>query len=397
MRRHSAPQIVVDGVLVALAYIIAFHFRFDGDPPDALRPAAWHDAPWVVPARARGLHALCGLYAKWWRYLDPARLRVAPPGGRRRDARGSSGWSPCCTRSSPTRSSPRRASRSSADVARLGPRRRRSRSSCSSRLCSARRPLRAPARASSGPCAASAARKDARSVLIVGAGEGGQLVAARDGRATRSSATGPVGFVDDDPRKLRHAPRHGLRVLGTTSERELGRVLDECRARRGHHRHPLCARHGAPRRGRRLPRPRRSPSAPRRRSSSSCRAAPTVMRQVRDVQVEDVLGREPVPHGARARRRLPLRPDRARHRRRRLDRLRALPPDRPRRAAPAHPPRPRGGQPLRDPPRARGGPPLPRRRRRAGRLQGGGALPRGRRASTGPTWSSTPPPTSTCG
>ncbi len=80
-----------------------------------------------------------------------------------------------------------------------------------------------------------------------------------------------------------------------------------------------------------------------------------VTRQLREVQVEDMLGREPVRDGARARRRLPDRPGRDGDRRRRLDRQRAVPPDRPRRPAPAGPRRPRRGQPVRDSPRARGG------------------------------------------
>ncbi|MEA2471762.1 MAG: hypothetical protein QOE38_2761, partial [Thermoleophilaceae bacterium] len=66
------------------------------------------------------------------------------------------------------------------------------------------------------------ARKGAREVLIVGAGNGGQLVAAELRRNPELGGV-PIGFVDDDPRKagVRIA---GLKVEGTTDE--LPRVLD---------------------------------------------------------------------------------------------------------------------------------------------------------------------------
>jgi FlaA1/EpsC-like NDP-sugar epimerase len=132
------------------------------------------------------------------------------------------------------------------------------------------------------------ARRDAREVLIVGAGNGGQLVAAE---LRRNPELGHViGFVDDDPRKqgMRVA---GLKVEGTTNE--LDRVLDAAEPEE-----VIIA----------------IPSAPgvvRQKVVTACRSRgipvrtlPTtfellaggvdLMRQVREVQVEDVLGREPV-------------------------------------------------------------------------------------------------------
>ena len=101
----------------------------------------------------------------------------------------------------------------------------------------------------------------------------------------------PVGFIDDDPRKQGARIDRGLEVLGTT--RELGRVLDDVEPEE-----VLIA----------------IPSAPgtlRGKVVSACRdrgvpvrTMPTVfellqtggrlMRQVREIKVEDVLGREPV-------------------------------------------------------------------------------------------------------
>ena len=81
--------------------------------------------------------------------------------------------------------------------------------------------------------------------------------------------------------------------------------------------------------------------------------------------------------GGRARRRVPARAGRARHRRRRLDRLRAVPPDRARAAGAARAARPRRGQPVRDRARADRGPARAQHRLRPCGLQGGGADARG--------------------
>ena len=133
-------------------------------------------------------------------------------------------------------------------------------------------------------------RRDARSVLIVGAGDGGRLL-LREILRNPDLGFRPVGFVDDDERKQRLQVDRGLEVLGTSYE--LGRVLDDVEPDE-----VLIA----------------IPSAPgtlRARVVSACRARgvpvrtmPTVfellqngsqlVRQVREVRVEDVLGREPV-------------------------------------------------------------------------------------------------------
>jgi FlaA1/EpsC-like NDP-sugar epimerase len=62
------------------------------------------------------------------------------------------------------------------------------------------------------PWAASASRR----VLIVGAGHTGQLL-ARELQNTPELNYQPIGFVDDDPRKLK-SRIHGLRVLGTRGD-----------------------------------------------------------------------------------------------------------------------------------------------------------------------------------
>jgi FlaA1/EpsC-like NDP-sugar epimerase len=137
--------------------------------------------------------------------------------------------------------------------------------------------------------------KGAREVLIVGGGQGGRLVVKELVRNPQLRIR-PVGFVDDDPRLRGSKDEHGLKVLGTTEAEDFARVLDEVEPDQ-----VIIA----------------IPSAPgtlRGRVVAACReraipvqTMPTVFellqdgsgqmrvaRQLRDVRVEDVLGREPV-------------------------------------------------------------------------------------------------------
>jgi FlaA1/EpsC-like NDP-sugar epimerase len=137
--------------------------------------------------------------------------------------------------------------------------------------------------------------KGAREALIIGGGEGGRLV-VRELLRNPQLLLRPVGFLDDDPRKQGIKDEHGLKVLGTTSSDDLARVLDEVEPDE-----VVIA----------------IPSAPgtlRARVVAACRergipvrTTPTVFellkdgsgqlrvtRQLREVRVEDMLGREPV-------------------------------------------------------------------------------------------------------
>jgi FlaA1/EpsC-like NDP-sugar epimerase len=133
-------------------------------------------------------------------------------------------------------------------------------------------------------------RKGERTVLIAGAGEGGRLV-LREIMRNRELGLVPVGFVDDDPGK-RGLRIDGVRVRGNT-ESELPRILDDAEPDE-----VIIAIPSAP-------------GATRGRIVRECRARgipvrtlPTVFellqtggalaRQMREVRVEDVLGREPV-------------------------------------------------------------------------------------------------------
>jgi FlaA1/EpsC-like NDP-sugar epimerase len=137
--------------------------------------------------------------------------------------------------------------------------------------------------------------KNARQVLVVGGGEGGRLVVRELMRNPQLNLR-PVGFLDDDPRKLRTKDEHGLKVLGSTSTADLERVLDEVEPDEVVIAIPSASGELRGRvviacRGRGIP----------------VRTTPTVFellrdgqgqvrvtRQLREVRVEDILGREPV-------------------------------------------------------------------------------------------------------
>ncbi|MDQ3741510.1 MAG: polysaccharide biosynthesis protein, partial [Actinomycetota bacterium] len=69
LHRHSLPQLAIDGVLVAVAYFLAYRLRFDalGGVPDRYRDL--FEAT-ILPVVAGSLvvFTLFRLYQKWWRY-----------------------------------------------------------------------------------------------------------------------------------------------------------------------------------------------------------------------------------------------------------------------------------------------------------------------------------------
>jgi FlaA1/EpsC-like NDP-sugar epimerase len=126
-------------------------------------------------------------------------------------------------------------------------------------------------------------------VLIVGAGNGGQQVAF-ELRRNPELRSAPVGFVDDDPRKqgMRIA---GIKVLGPTAS--LPRILDGVQPEEviiaipsapgtlRQHVVTACRERGIP--VRTLP-----------TTFELLSGGVNLMRQVREVRVEDVLGRDPI-------------------------------------------------------------------------------------------------------
>ncbi len=128
-----------------------------------------------------------------------------------------------------------------------------------------------------------------REVLVVGAGSGGQMV-VRELQLNPKLGKAAIGFIDDDPRK-RGMRMLGLKVLGSTDE--IDAILDETE--------PDEVAIAIP----------SAPGTLRAKVVAACRereirvlTLPTVFellrggvqlnRQLREVQVEDVLGRDPV-------------------------------------------------------------------------------------------------------
>jgi FlaA1/EpsC-like NDP-sugar epimerase len=67
LHRHSLPQLVVDGALVALAYYLAFQLRFSNGPPHHYAQLR-EDTIWWVAAGSLPILILCRVYQRRWRY-----------------------------------------------------------------------------------------------------------------------------------------------------------------------------------------------------------------------------------------------------------------------------------------------------------------------------------------
>src|SRR5438309_824636 len=68
VHRHSLPQLVVDGLLVALAYFLAYRLRFDNGIRPKYDELLEQTLPWVVPLTLIAL-ALFGAYQRVWTFV----------------------------------------------------------------------------------------------------------------------------------------------------------------------------------------------------------------------------------------------------------------------------------------------------------------------------------------
>ncbi|MEX2211582.1 MAG: nucleoside-diphosphate sugar epimerase/dehydratase [Gaiellaceae bacterium] len=268
--RHRLWQLGVDGVLVAAAWYLAWTLRFD-----QLRLPRYYDPylDWTAVGLVVGLKlsvfVAFGFYNRWWRYVSTRDMWGA--------ARGVVAASVLVYL-----------------VFYFAP------------ISAVRMPRTVPVLdlvfllafvAASRMLARTVMERPApgrlmargREVVVVGAGDAGQLV-LRELQRNRGLGYTPIGLVDDDPRK-RNMRLHGVRVLGTSDD--LPRILRENKPDE-----VLIA----------------IPSASgdeRRRIVESAQAAGVAVKtlpgihelisgdvnlavQIRPVQVEDVLGREPV-------------------------------------------------------------------------------------------------------
>ncbi|HEX8752344.1 MAG TPA: nucleoside-diphosphate sugar epimerase/dehydratase [Solirubrobacterales bacterium] len=268
--RNRVLQVVADAALLALAYFLAFQLRFLDDPhgwPHRYEVLFVQTVGFVIVGKLV-IFAAFGLYQKWWRYVSGRDflliLRAVVVS-----------FVILVAVFAVARPFPHTLPRSVEVMdfvltlvliagARLAVR------------LIVERPSRG-------------ARLPKHEVLVIGAGSGGQMV-VRELQLNPNLGATAIGFVDDDPRK-RGMRMLGLKVLGSTAE--IDSILDETEPSE-----VVIA----------------IPSAPgtlRARVVAACRereipvrTLPTVFellrggvqlnKQLREVRVEDVLGREPI-------------------------------------------------------------------------------------------------------
>jgi FlaA1/EpsC-like NDP-sugar epimerase len=281
LHRHSVFQLAVDGALVALAYYLAFQLRFNNGPTGYYEVLRERTIWWVLLGSLPVL-VFSRVYQRRWRYsgqrdyeavvravvaivlLTAVAIEVLRP-VERVTVHGTA------TIGLPNGVIVLFALLSLVFL--IGAR-------ALARAVYERRPL----------AAFRAGRRGERSVLIAGAGDGGRLV-LREIMRNRELGLAPVGFVDDDPLK-RGLRIDGVRVRGNTTG-DLGHILDDADPDE-----VVIAIPSAPGSTRaRIVRECRERGIP-------VRTLPTVFellqgqgavaRQMREVRVEDVLGREPV-------------------------------------------------------------------------------------------------------
>jgi FlaA1/EpsC-like NDP-sugar epimerase len=269
VNRHRVWQLVFDAVLIVAAWRLTFFLRFDKSVPVYYRHLLDWQVVAMVVAIKLSVFVLFGFYNRWWRYVSTRDMW-----GAARGVTVASALTYLVLYAFP----PTHTSRLPRLVPVLdfllllafvaG-----------TRLL-ARTLIERP------PAGIVAHGKE---VLIIGAGDAGQLM-VREMQRNRQLHYTPIGFVDDDPRK-RGDRIHGVRVLGTTDE--LAHLLRDNKPDE-----VLIAIPSAPGRVRQL-------------IVETCRAEDVPVktlpglheliagdlnlgRQIRPVQVEDVLGRQQV-------------------------------------------------------------------------------------------------------
>jgi FlaA1/EpsC-like NDP-sugar epimerase len=268
--RNRMLQLAADAGLVALAYFLAFQLRFLDEPhgwPQRYQVLFAQSVGFVVVGKLVVFYA-CGLYQKWWRYVTGRDFLLIF----RAVAIASAILVVFFAVAKPFAHTLPRAVEVTDFVLTM------------MLIAGARLAVRLiverPSRGS---------RLPKHEVLVIGAGSGGQMV-VRELQLNPNLGATAIGFVDDDPRK-RGMRMLGLKVLGSTEQIET--ILDETEPDE-----VVIA----------------IPSAPgqlRGQVVAACRAReirvrtlPTVFellrggvqlnKQLREVRVEDVLGRDPI-------------------------------------------------------------------------------------------------------
>jgi FlaA1/EpsC-like NDP-sugar epimerase len=269
INRHRLPQLVADAAIVAAAWFLAFQLRFDPSIPVYYDRYLDAEIVGLLIAIKLSVFALFGFYNRWWRYVSTRDMWGAARGVTAAslvaflvfaffDVHVASvprtvwvlDWLLCL-----------------AFVA-------------ASRML-ARTIIERPQTSSL------VAR--GKEVIVVGAGDAAQLMVKE---MLRSPAIGytPIGLVDDDPRK-KNMRLHGIRVLGTSDE--LQRIL--------HDRRPdellIAIPSASGELRRRIVEVASDAGVPVKTLPGLhelIAGDEALTRQIRPVQVEDLLGREPV-------------------------------------------------------------------------------------------------------
>jgi FlaA1/EpsC-like NDP-sugar epimerase len=285
VHRHSLVQLVVDGALVALAYVLAFQLRFDSGIPRRYELLRDETIWWIVPT-CIVVFALFGLYQRLWTYVGQRDYQAVAQAVVVSAVIVIGGIALIHPVLFETHTGVKVAVGMPTGVAAMWL------LLMGVSMAAVRFLVHL---AFEGRARGFRVAKGARDVLVVGGGDGGRLL-VRELVRNPMLRLRPVGFLDDDPRKRGMKDEHGLKVLGTTSEEDLARVLDAAEPDE-----VLIA----------------IPSAPgtlRARVVRACRdrgipvrTLPTVfellqngsggmqvMRQLRELSIEDILGREPV-------------------------------------------------------------------------------------------------------
>jgi FlaA1/EpsC-like NDP-sugar epimerase len=302
VHRHALPQLLLDGVLVALAYLLAFWLRFEGSFSGP-NQRYWHlfntTVLWVVAVTLIALAAL-GQYQRLWRFVGQRDYEAVLKGVVVATVVVVGAIALLHPIQAPTTQTVTGVPHVHREYVVEGPATSVPLpASVISLFFLLSLALLVGARfavqlITDGRVRSFRVGKGFREVLIIGGGSGGRLV-VRELIRNPELQLRPIGFLDDDPRKLGIKDEHGLKVLGDTTG-DLARVLDEVEPDE-----VVLA----------------IPSAPgtlRARVVAACRARgipvrtmPTVFellrdgsgqlrvtRQLREVRVEDMLGREPV-------------------------------------------------------------------------------------------------------
>jgi FlaA1/EpsC-like NDP-sugar epimerase len=268
--RNRVLQVAADAGLVALAYFLAFELRFLDDPhgwPHRYEVLFAQTVGFVIVAKL-AIFAAFGLYQKWWRYVSGRDFLLIL----RAVVVSSALIVVVFAVAKPfSHTLPRSVEVTDFLLTLI--------LIAGARLL-VRLIVERPQRGDKIP---------KREVLVIGAGSGGQMV-VRELQLNPNLGSTAIGFLDDDPRK-RGMRMLGLKVLGSTGQ--IDTILDETE--------PDEVVIAIP----------SAPGALRGKVVAACRAReipvrtlPTVFellrggvqlnRQLREVRVEDVLGRDPI-------------------------------------------------------------------------------------------------------